>query len=292
MTTLSLLGSSHTGRETQRLGVLPDGSPNKHLETSRVTIYLRRLVDMWLHYDKYTGDRGGCCYNVCAMQIPMQNLDYLYWNINIRVPACWRHQMETFPASLALCAGNSPLIGEFLPQRQVTRSFDVFFDLRRNKVNSREAGDLRRHRAPYDITVTSTVPIKDDNHHTVVEMKIEWYTFRIVSLFFRSIICQMCFTQKLWSPYNISFLRCPLNMIWFSWISLTSKNETQFHIFFVFIVYHSPILTNSYKTPYMLISCSHEHAISTRVVLDWIVNFSTISIYAHEYIHRDIRYTG
>ena len=45
----------------------------------------------------------------------------------------WRHQMEIFPALLALCAGNSPVTGEFRSQRPVTRSFDVFFDLRLNK---------------------------------------------------------------------------------------------------------------------------------------------------------------
>ena len=41
--------------------------------------------------------------------------------------------METFSASLAICAGNSPVSGEFPAQRPVTRSFDVFFDLRPNK---------------------------------------------------------------------------------------------------------------------------------------------------------------
>ena len=41
----------------------------------------------------------------------------------------WRHQMETFSALQALCAGNSPVTGEFPAQRPVTRSFDVFFDL-------------------------------------------------------------------------------------------------------------------------------------------------------------------
>ena len=38
----------------------------------------------------------------------------------------WKH----FSALLAICAGNSPVPGEFLAQRPVTRSFDVFFDLR------------------------------------------------------------------------------------------------------------------------------------------------------------------
>ena len=47
--------------------------------------------------------------------------------------AWWRHQMETFSALLAICAGNSPVPGEFPAQRPVTRSFDVFFDLRPNK---------------------------------------------------------------------------------------------------------------------------------------------------------------
>ena len=45
----------------------------------------------------------------------------------------WRHQMETFFALLAICAGNSPVTSEFPAQRPVTRSFDVFADLLLNK---------------------------------------------------------------------------------------------------------------------------------------------------------------
>ena len=41
----------------------------------------------------------------------------------------WRHQIETFSALLAICAGNSPGTWEFHAQRPVTRSFDNFFDL-------------------------------------------------------------------------------------------------------------------------------------------------------------------
>ena len=44
--------------------------------------------------------------------------------------AWWRHQMETLSASLSLCAGNSPVTGEFPAQKPVARSFDTFFDLR------------------------------------------------------------------------------------------------------------------------------------------------------------------
>ena len=63
--------------------------------------------------------------------------------------------METFSALLAICAGISPVPGEFSTQRSVTRSFDVFFDLRLNKrlINNCEAGDLRRYLAHYDVTV-------------------------------------------------------------------------------------------------------------------------------------------
>ena len=45
----------------------------------------------------------------------------------------WRHQMETFSALLAICAGNSPVHGKFPAQRPVTQSFDVNFDMHPNK---------------------------------------------------------------------------------------------------------------------------------------------------------------
>ena len=51
----------------------------------------------------------------------------------------WRHQMETFSALLALCAGNSPVTGEVPSQRPVTRSFDVFFNPRLNKRLSKQS---------------------------------------------------------------------------------------------------------------------------------------------------------
>ena len=52
-----------------------------------------------------------------------------------------------FSASLAICAGHSPVPGEFPAQRPMTRSFDGFFICvwRNGWVNNRGAGDLRRH---------------------------------------------------------------------------------------------------------------------------------------------------
>ena len=55
------------------------------------------------------------------------------------ITSSWRHQMKTFSALLAICAGNSPVPGEFPAQRPVTRSFDVFFDLRLNKRLSKQS---------------------------------------------------------------------------------------------------------------------------------------------------------
>ena len=71
------------------------------------------------------------------------------------LPAWWRHQMETFSAILVLCEGNPPVTGGFPAQRPVTRSFDVFYDLRQPNgcANNRDAGDLRPHRAHYEVTV-------------------------------------------------------------------------------------------------------------------------------------------
>ena len=47
--------------------------------------------------------------------------------------------METFSALLAICAGNSTVPGEFSPERPVTQSFDVCFDLPLNKWLSKQS---------------------------------------------------------------------------------------------------------------------------------------------------------
>ena len=47
--------------------------------------------------------------------------------------------METFSALLVLCAGNSPVTGEFPAQRPVTRNFDVFLYCALNKRLSKQS---------------------------------------------------------------------------------------------------------------------------------------------------------
>ena len=82
-------------------------------------------------------DQRNVCVSVCARLVLTHS-----W---------WRHQDgNIFRATVPLC-GNSPVTGEFPAQTPMTRSFDVFFDLRLNKRLSKN--DLRRHRAHYDVIV-------------------------------------------------------------------------------------------------------------------------------------------
>ena len=73
----------------------------------------------------------------------------------------WCHQMKTFSTLLALCH-------RWISQKSVTRSFDVFFDLRLNKTLSKQSRNrwLRRHRAHYDVTV---MPLYFPNKMMVIE---------------------------------------------------------------------------------------------------------------------------
>ena len=92
--------------------------------------------------------------------------------------SAWRHQVETFFALPAICAGNSPVTGGF-SQRSMTRSFDVFVDLRQNKRLSKQ---LRRwwfetrHPAHYDVNIMFDVslskPLNKKNQKKPAEIPI------------------------------------------------------------------------------------------------------------------------
>ena len=95
--------------------------------------------------------------------------------------AWWRHQMETFSALLAICAGNPH-----------TKASDAelwcFFFICvwiNDWVNNREAGDLRRHHCHYDVMVmgkpASIVDVYMLNVHTVYPKK---YAHGFVALCF------------------------------------------------------------------------------------------------------------
>ena len=67
----------------------------------------------------------------------------------------WRHQMETFSALLALCAGNSP-VPVNSPHKGQWRGalmFSLIYAWINDWVNNREADDLRRQRSHHDVIV-------------------------------------------------------------------------------------------------------------------------------------------
>ena len=67
----------------------------------------------------------------------------------------WRHQMETFSALLAICVVKSPVPGEF-PHKGQWRGalmFSLICAWINGWVNNKEAGDLRRYRAHYEVAV-------------------------------------------------------------------------------------------------------------------------------------------
>ena len=71
----------------------------------------------------------------------------------------WRHQMETFFALLALCAGNSPVPVTSQHKRQWRGGlmFSLICASINDWVNNRRAGDLRRHCGHYDVSVKKKV---------------------------------------------------------------------------------------------------------------------------------------
>ena len=79
----------------------------------------------------------------------------------------WRHQMETFSALLALCAGNSP-VPVNSPHKGQWRGalmFSLICAWINDRVNNCEAGDMRRQRGHCDVIVM--VPC----HHVSIKRK-------------------------------------------------------------------------------------------------------------------------
>ena len=65
----------------------------------------------------------------------------------------WRHQIVTFSALLSSCAGNSPVNSPHKGQWRGALMFSLICAWTEGWVNNRDTGDLRHHRAYYDVTV-------------------------------------------------------------------------------------------------------------------------------------------
>ena len=72
--------------------------------------------------------------------------------------------MAIFSALLDICAGNSPVTGEFPAQKPVMGSFAAFLSCTwiNGWVNNREAIDLRRHRVHYDVAVMWVIELENN----------------------------------------------------------------------------------------------------------------------------------
>ena len=138
------------------------------------------LISSWLRYLKYHIIFFAQCYvgfdctNLHSLyDTPTFRLYYLYvlgWStsnqFDVPVQHCllwgagrlrpwWRHQMETFSALLALCAGNSPVPvnSPHKGQGRGALMFSLIYASMNGWVNNREVGDLRRYRGHYDVNV-------------------------------------------------------------------------------------------------------------------------------------------
>ena len=110
----------------------------------------RRELSLYIH--KHIHCRNVYHTHICIfiyMKILISEL-YIYWSCRY---TWWRHQMETFSALLALCAGNSPVIGEFPHEGQWrwTLMFSLIYASINSWVNNREASYLRHHHAHCDV---------------------------------------------------------------------------------------------------------------------------------------------
>ena len=129
------------------------GWQQRKIRAPQYWLFFREILSCG--HDGFPSKKGPECWFVFPMPWCHQQNNECKVSVTCPRSRWWRHQMETFSALLALCAGNSPVTGEFSAQRPVTQIFDVFFIYAGIKcwVNIREAGDLRRHRAHCDFIV-------------------------------------------------------------------------------------------------------------------------------------------
>ena len=135
---------------------------------------------------------------------------------------------EKISALLAICAGNSPVPGEFLAQKPVTRSFDVFFDLHLNQRLSKQSWawwfetlpcPLWRHCNDYRL------------HGHIAVLKIQ-YIPRNMHTFF-ALLCFVVVIHWLIFPYpsgllhwhcgNLTIAPVPAKQPWWIWINTSRE---------------------------------------------------------------------
>ena len=112
-------------------------------------------------YHEFSGDGPALLTNhlqdpACVSLLPGTGRRGRYrWHLQWTPMSWWRHQIETFSALLAICAGihRSPVNSPHKGQWRGALMFSLICAWINGWVNNGEAGDLRCHRAHYDVTV-------------------------------------------------------------------------------------------------------------------------------------------
>ena len=147
--------------------------------------------------------------------------------------------METLSALLAICAGNSPVPDEFPTQRPVTRSFDVYFDLRPDKRFSKQSWgwwyeplshSLRHHRN--DIALTY-FPLGIKMHMAII-LSRDWIKYPRQNLGSTSKPTTLWKdVHSLWMHITTSdFFRCWM----FSWENSRNTMLQHFPLLWIFVL--------------------------------------------------------
>ena len=132
------------------------------------------MVYPWLCHDQLCAKTGGDGEHE-SFNVPLHSRatgkrcvhDHHKSNVGRWGIAWWCHQMGTFSALLALCAGNhrSPVNSPHKGQWRRALVFSLICGWTNASLNNRDTGDLRRHSANYDVIVM--VQQSRDNSTTI-----------------------------------------------------------------------------------------------------------------------------
>ena len=123
-------------------------------------VQMRREVDVgdylyeWLHAKRVNSTKYEPGFVVFCFGMFTWSILRIYYT-------WWRHQMETFSALLALCVRGihlSPVNSPHKGQWRRALMFSLICAWIYAWINNREAGDLRRRRAHYDVIVIISLP--------------------------------------------------------------------------------------------------------------------------------------
>ena len=133
---------------------------NTYIKVFNTSFYIQMYVIVHEFVDSSKRRRVSCNHIRLYITEALTDICPLSHNMCMVLPSTtghtsswWRHQMETFPAFMAPCAGNSPMNSPHKGQWHGASMLSLICAWTNDWVNDRQAGDLRRRRAHYDVNV-------------------------------------------------------------------------------------------------------------------------------------------